>query len=104
MSDISTLVAQLKTLPLPVAHTVFLKPQKPPYLIYLDESVDITAANSKGVQTRTEVQLELYTEIGKTSTAEEIVEALLDDLTTYEKARTYIADERVYVTYYTFDI
>ena len=30
-------VKALKTLPFPVAHTVFLEPQTAPYLIYLDE-------------------------------------------------------------------
>ena len=67
-------VKALKTLPFPVAHTVFLEPQTAPYLIYTDDEF------------------------------EEITETFLDDFTTYEKSRSYISEEQLYITYYSFDL
>ena len=107
MNEITTieeLVAQLRTLTIPVAHVVFLKPQVPPYLIYLDDSFEQPAANSEKVATVTTIQLELYTKPLGTAADEETLEALLDTFTTYEKSRSHIAEEGVNVTYYTFDI
>lgn len=101
---ITELVTALRTLPFPVAHVVFLKPQTPPYLIYLDDSFEQPAANSEKVATVTTIQLELYTKPLGTAADEETLEALLDTFTTYEKSRSHIAEEGVNVTYYTFDI
>lgn len=101
---IAELVTALRTLPFPVAHVVFLKPQTPPYLIYLDDSFEQPAANSEKVATVTTIQLELYTKPLGTAADEETLEALLDTFTTYEKSRSHIAEEGVNVTYYTFDI
>lgn len=94
----------LKTLPLPVAHTVFVEPQKPPYLIYQDEDFSVLAANSQNVHMTTHIQLELYTDGKTTDSTEDVVETLLNDITTYGKSRSYIDGERVYVTYYNFNL
>jgi len=103
-TDMVKLVKALKTLPYPVAHTVFLQPQTPPYLIYLDETFTVTAASSTSIVERTEVQLELYTKGSQTAEAEDTVEAFLGDFTTYEKSRSYIESEQLYITYYTFTL
>lgn len=94
----------LNTLPFPVAHTVFLEEQTAPYLIYTCEDYTLTAANSETIMEQTEIVLELYTAPGQTDSAEDILETFLHDFTTYEKARSYIAEEKLYVTYYTFDL
>ena len=95
-------VSRLRTLPFPVAHEVFLKPQTAPYLIYTDNEFEITAAQSKNVLMKTVISLELYTTTAQTDTNETIVESFLDDFTTYEKARSYITEEKVNMTRYTF--
>ena len=104
MIGISELLLTLRTLPFPVAHNVFLKPQKPPYMIYLDEAFEFTAANSAKVNVKTVIRLELYTKPLGTAADEETVEDLLDTFTTYEKTRSHITEEGVNVTYYTFDV
>lgn len=104
MTDIQSLVTALRTLPFPVAHVVFLRPQTPPYLIYLDDEFEITAGNSKTVEVETEIQLELYTKPLGTAADEQTLEALLDTFTTYDKSRSHIAEEGVNVTYYTFNL
>ncbi len=97
-------VKALKTLPFPVAHTVFLEPQTAPYLIYLDDEYDVIAADSKSVFCKTIIVLELYTKGNQTDEFENIVEIFLDDFTTFEKSKSYIKEEQVYITYYKFEL
>lgn len=94
----------LKTLPLPVAREVFLKPQKMPYLIYRTSDCTITAANSKNVGVRQNITLELYTDLKNTELNQNKVEKLLDSFTTYSKSESYISEQKLYITYYKFDI
>jgi len=97
-------VKALKTLPFPVAHTVFLEPQTAPYLIYTDDEFEMIAANSETILQKTVIVLELYTKGSQTDEFEEITEVFLDDFTTYEKSKSYIKEEQLYITYYTFEL
>lgn len=97
-------VKALKTLPFPVAHEVFLEEQAAPYLIYTDDEFEFVTANSKTVLQKTVIVLELYTKGSQTDEFEEIVETFLDDFTTYEKSKSYIKEEQLYITYYTFEL
>lgn len=92
----------LKTLPMPVAHTVFIEPQTAPYLIYRDDDFELTAANSKTVYEKNQIILELYTKLNQTEYFEEIVETFLNDITTFNKSRSFIAEEQLYITYFEF--
>lgn len=100
--DKNSFVESLRTLPFPVAHEVFIKPQTAPYLIYTDDDFDVVAAQSKNVLMKTVISLELYTKSGQTDANETIIENFLDDFTTYEKMRSFITDEKVFLTRYTF--
>lgn len=97
-------VKALKTLPFPVAHTVFLEPQTAPYLIYTDDEFEMIAANSETILQKTVIVLELYTKGSQTDEFEEITEVFLNDFTTYEKSKSYIKEEQLYITYYTFEL
>lgn len=97
------LVKMLKTLPFPVVRYLFKEPQNAPYLIYRDDDFNDTAANSKKINRQTCIIIELYTEPKQTEQCEEITETLLDDFTTYEKARSFIESEGVAITYYKFN-
>ena len=97
-------VKALKTLPFPVAHTMFLEPQTAPYLIYTDDEFEMIAANSETILQKTVIVLELYTKGSQTDEFEEITEVFLDDFTTYEKSKSYIKEEQLYITYYTFEL
>lgn len=97
-------VKALKTLPFPVAHTVFLEPQTAPYLTYTDDEFELITADSKTIICKTAIVLELYTKGSQTDEFEEITETFLDDFTTYEKSRSYISEEQLYITYYSFDL
>lgn len=96
------LVKMLNTLPMPTAHVVFIEPQEAPYLIYLDSEYENIAANSKNVNRKSLIQLELYTKLNQTEKYENLVETLLNDFTTYEKSRSFIASEQLCITYYRF--
>ena len=97
-------VKALKTLPFPVAHTVFLEPQEAPYLIYMDDEFEFITANSETVLQKTVIVLELYTKGNQTDEFEEITEVFLDDFTTYEKSKSYIKEEQLYITYSKFEL
>lgn len=97
-------VKALKTLPFPTAHTLFLEPQTAPYLIYTDDEFEMIAANSETVLQKTVIVLELYTKGSQTDEFEEIVEVFLDDFTTFEKSKSYITEEQLYITYYIFEL
>lgn len=102
--DKEAFAASLSSLPFPVAHTVFLEEQTAPYLIYTDNDFEFTSADSKTVFCKTVIVLELYTKGVQTDENEEIVEDRLDTFTTYEKSRSYISEEQLYITYYTFEL
>lgn len=100
--DKAQFAAELRTLPFPTAHLQFLQPQTAPYLIYRDDEFDIVAANSSNVHQRTFVTLELYAKAQQIDTAESCVEQLLETSTTFEKTRSFIEEDGLYVTYYSF--
>ncbi|MBQ2152478.1 MAG: hypothetical protein II440_03445 [Clostridia bacterium] len=102
--DKETFAGSLSSLPFPVAHTVFLEEQTAPYLIYTDNDFEFVSADSKTVLCRTAIVLELYTKAEQTDENEEVIENFLDDFTTYEKSRSYISEEQLYITYYTFEL
>lgn len=102
--DKEAFAESLSSLPFPVAHTVFLEEQTAPYLIYTDNDFEFTSADSKAVFCKTVIVLELYTKGTQTDETEETVENFLDDFTTYEKNRSYITEEQLYITYYTFEL
>ena len=87
--DKESFAQSLEVLPFPAAHTVFLEEQTAPYLIYTDNDFEL---------------LELYTKAEQTDENEEVIENFLDDFTTYEKSRSYISEEQLYITYYTFEL
>lgn len=102
--DKESFAQSLDSLPFPAAHTVFLEEQTAPYLIYTDNDFEFTAADSRAVLCKTAIVLELYTKAGQTDENEVIVENYLDNFTTYEKNRSYISEEQLYITYYTFEL
>lgn len=102
--DKESFAQSLEVLPFPAAHTVFLVEQTAPYLIYTDNDFEFTSADSKTVFCKTVIVLELYTKADQTDENEEITENFLNDFTTYEKSRSYISEEQLFVTYYTFDL
>ena len=102
--ETKTIFNGLKTLGIPTAHNVFVKPQKPPYIIYLDNGFQKICANSKCVLTKTKITVELYTKPETVNNYEETVESYLDGFTTYEKNRAFDEKQGLYITYYNFYI
>ncbi|MBR2175464.1 MAG: hypothetical protein IJ861_00780 [Clostridia bacterium] len=94
----------LKSTGIPTTHNVFLKVQKPPYLLYRDDDTDIIAANSRAVLKKQRITVELYSSPTEINNAEKIVENLLDEFTTYSKNRSFDDEQQLYVTYYNFYI
>jgi len=80
---------------LPVARNAFLKPQSPPYIVYVFSHSDNFAADSKVYLKRDTYQVELYTE-KKDTALEEKLEGIFDEYgLVYDKAETYLESERL---------
>lgn len=102
MLENSRLFQLLQSTGIPTAHNVFLKAQKPPYLLFRDDATEIIAANSRPVLKKRKITVELYSAATDAGHAETAVEAVLDTFTTYSKARAFDDARQLYVTYYQF--
>ena len=101
---IDEMYRKLKGTDIPTAHNIFLNTQKPPYMIYRTDDIDIKTANSKVVLQKQRISIELYTKPGEVANNETKVETVLNCFTTYTKSRTFTDAEQLYVTYYDFYI
>lgn len=79
----------------PVARNAFLKPQAPPYIVYVFSHSDNFSADSKVYLKRNNYQVELYTE-KKDTALEEKLEGVFDSHgLVYDKAETYLESEKL---------
>lgn len=85
----------------PVAHSFFLEPQQPPFVVYVDDSYKSIDANSKTLYTRLHIRAELYIE-NDDITSELTFEQVLKDLS-YSKSKMWIDEEKIYNVTYEFD-
>ena len=78
-----------------VARTAFLKPQPPPYIVYVFSHSSNYAADSKVYLKRDHYQIELYTD-KKDTALEEKLEGVFDSHgLVYDKTETYLESEKL---------
>ena len=79
----------------PVARNCFLKPQAPPYIVYIFSHSNNFSADSKVFLKRENYQVELYTE-KKDIALEEKLEGIFDEHgLLYDKTETYLESEKL---------
>ena len=92
------LKTQLDTLNIPVAYMAFAEAQEPPFLVYYEESSENFFADGTVYKKISSINVELYTQF-KDTTLERQLESLLG---TWQKTSSYIAEEKLLLTAYSF--
>lgn len=100
--ELSEIYERLLTLELPVAYLRFNKPQKLPYIAYHEAGADIKGADSLNLYRDAAMVIELYTE-QKDLTLERSIEKLFCDTELEKQADTYLEDEKMHFTSYSFN-
>jgi len=101
----SVILAQmLAEVGIPVARNAFLKPQAPPYIVYVFTHSNNFTADSQVYLKRDNYQVELYTE-KKDMVLEDKLEGIFDDHgIVYDKTETYLPSEQLLEVIYEIQI
>ena len=102
---IAELFTQLKTSGLEVAYDSFPADNcpDPPFIVFRELSTNNFGADDRVRQKVRRIEIELIT-IGKDLTAEEAVEACLDEFTYWNITESYSDNEQTWSTFYTIEI
>jgi hypothetical protein len=93
---------RLCSLSLPVAYLRFNKPQELPFIAYHEAGAEIKGADNYNLYRDSTVIVELYTE-DKDVSLERQLEALFFDTELEKQADTYLEDEGMHFTSYSFN-
>ena len=93
---------KLCTLKIPVAHYKFEKPQKLPFAVYFEAGGTVEGADNYNLYRRKTIAIELYT-AKKDVALERKLENLFRDTELEKSVDTYLKDEKMFMTAYTFE-
>lgn len=93
----------LEPVGIPAAELRFLKPQKPPYAVYLCEE-EITGGDTKNLICTRDVSVEVYAEKAEREKEQEIERLLDAEAIPYEKRRVWLESEKLFETIYDFTL
>lgn len=102
MSELQEIYNKLHTLKIPVAYLTFNTPQKTPVCVYYESGTKITGADTLNLFRRVEITVELYTD-KKDVSLERKIESLFSDVELEKAVDTYLPDEEMFMTAYTFE-
>lgn len=100
--ELSEIYTRLKSIGIPTAYMKFSKPQKLPFQVYYEAGGEVTGADSYNLFRRVTVNIELYTE-RKDIALERSIEELFRDVPLDKQCDTYLKDEDMYMTAYSFE-
>lgn len=100
--DLNEIYSKLKTLDIPVSYLKFNKPQKLPFVVYFEAGGDVEGADTLNLFRRVEITVELYTD-KKDISLERKIESLFRDVELEKAVDTYLPDEEMFMTAYTFE-
>lgn len=92
---------KLVTLDIPVAYYKFNKPQSLPFCVYFEYGTEIKGADNYNLYREAEIRIELYYK-AKSPELEHKIEALFRDRELEKTADSYIKEEDMFLTAYTF--
>lgn len=101
--ELAEISEKLKSLDIPVAYLQFTKPQKLPFAVYFETGGEITGADGYNLYRRKTIAVELYT-AKKDIQLEYRLENLFRDTELEKSADTYLKEEKMFMTAYTFEI
>lgn len=100
--ELSEIYAKLRTLDIPVAYLKFDKPQKLPFIAYLEAGTEIQGADSYNLYRRTEIRIELYSE-KKNPELERKIESLFRSVEIEKNGDIYLQNENMFMTVFSFE-
>lgn len=100
--ELSEIKTKLDTLKIPVAYLCFKKPQPLPYVVYYESGTDIKGADNYNLYRDVTINIELYCE-KKQPQLERQLENLFRDREITKTPDTYIKDENMFMTAFSFD-
>lgn len=100
--NLNEIYSKLKTLDVPVAYLKFNKPQKLPFIVYFEAGGRVEGADNFNLYRRKEIKIEIYS-AKKDISIEEKVEKLFCDTELEKEVDTYLPDEEMFMTAYSFE-
>ncbi len=100
--ELKEIYEKLRTLDIPVAYLKFDKPQKLPFIAYLEAGTEIQGADNYNLYRRTEIRIELYSE-KKNPDLERKIESLFRTVEIEKDGDTYLEDENMFMTVFSFE-
>lgn len=100
--ELSEIYEKLCTLGIPVAYLKFDKPQKLPFIAYLEAGTEIEGADNYNLYRRTEIRIELYSE-NKNPELERKIENLFRSVEIEKDGDTYLKEENMFMTVFSFE-
>lgn len=100
--ELDEIYSKLKTIGIPVAYLKFTKPQKLPFMVYFEAGGDVEGADNFNLYRRKTIKIEIYT-AKKDVPLERKVEDLFHDTELDKDVDTYLPDEEMFMTAYSFE-
>lgn len=93
---------KLCMLGIPVAYLQFSKPQKLPFIAYLEARTEIQGADNYNLYRRTRIRIELYSE-KKNPELERKIESLFRTVEITKDGDIYLENENMFMTVFSFE-
>ncbi len=100
--ELDEIYTKLKSLDVPVAYLKFSKPQKLPFIVYFEAEGEIGGADNYNLYRRKTIKIEVYS-AKKDVSLERKVEELFHDTELDKDVDTYLPDEEMFMTAYSFE-
>lgn len=100
--ELSEIYTKLCTLGVPVAYLQFSKPQKLPFIAYLEAGTEIQGADNYNLYRRTTIRIELYSE-NKNPELERKIENLFRTVEITKDGDVYLNEENIFLTVFSFE-
>lgn len=100
--ELSEIYTKLCTLGVPVAYLQFSKPQKLPFIAYLEAGTEIQGADGYNLYRRTVIRVELYSE-KKNPELERKIENLFRTVEITKDGDVYLNEENMFMTVFSFE-
>lgn len=100
--ELSEIYTKLCTLGVPVAYLQFSKPQKLPFIAYLEAGTEIQGADNYNLYRRTTIRIELYSE-NKNPELERKIENLFRSVEITKDGDVYLNEENMFMTVFSFE-
>lgn len=95
--ELSEIYEKICTLGCPVAYLQFSKPQKLPFIAYLEAGTEIQGADNYNLYRRTRIRIELYSE-KKNPELERKIESLFRTVEIEKDGDAYLKEENMFMT------